>query len=115
MDQYIRSLENEFIRQDLPEMGPGDTVRVSVRIKEGNKERVQAFEGIVMGIRGSGTGKSFTVRRVGSAGIGVERVFPFSSPALEMIEVLRRGKVRRAKIYYIRDVKGKVKIKEKRN
>jgi large subunit ribosomal protein L19 len=115
MDQYIRSLENEFIRQDLPEMGPGDTVRVSVRIKEGNKERVQAFEGIVMGIRGSGTGKSFTVRRVGSAGIGVERVFPFSSPALEKIEVLRRGKVRRAKIYYIRDVKGKVKIKEKRN
>lgn len=115
MDQYIRSLENEFIRKDFPEIGPGDTVRVSVRIKEGSKERVQSFEGIVLGTRGSGTGKSFTVRRVGAAGIGVERVFPFSSPSLEKIEILRRGKVRRAKIYYIRDVKGKVKIKEKRN
>jgi len=115
MDQYIRSLENEFMRQDLPEIGPGDTVRVSVRIKEGNKERVQAFEGIVMGIRGSGTGKSFTVRRVGAAGVGVERILPFTSPSLEKVEVLRKGKVRRAKIYYIRNVKGKVKIKEKRD
>ncbi|HAA85923.1 MAG TPA: 50S ribosomal protein L19 [Kosmotogaceae bacterium] len=115
MDQYIRALEKEHMREDIPELRPGDTVRVYVRVREGNKERTQTFEGFIIRIRGSGTGRSFTVRRVGAAGVGVERVFPFSCPSLEKVQVLRRGKVRRAKLYYLRDVKGKVKIKERRS
>ena len=115
MDQYIRAIESEFVRNDLPAIRHGDTVRVHVKVKEGNKERIQPYEGIVIAISGERVCKTFTVRRVGSAGIGVERIFPFSSPSVEKIEIVRKGKVRRAKIYYIRNIKGKVKIKERRD
>ncbi|AKI97117.1 50S ribosomal protein L19 [Kosmotoga pacifica] len=115
MDQYIRAIESEFTKKDLPEIRPGDTVRVYVKVKEGNKERTQAFEGVVIKIRGGGVNKTFTVRRVGAAGVGVERIFPFFSSAVEKITVLRKGKVRRAKLYYIRDIRGKIRIKQRRD
>lgn len=115
MDQYIRAIESEFIREDLPEVRPGYTVRVHVRIKEGKRERLQAYEGIVIRVKGSGVGKTFTVRRIGSAGIGVERIFPYASPHVEKIQILRKAKVRRAKLYYLRNVKGKIKLKEKKD
>ncbi|MFP4460805.1 MAG: 50S ribosomal protein L19, partial [Thermotogota bacterium] len=92
----------------------GDTIRVHQKIKEGNKERIQKFEGIVIQRRGGGMGKTFTVRKIGANGIGVEKIFPFNSPSLEQIEVVKTGKVRRAKIFYIRDIVGVVKIKERR-
>jgi large subunit ribosomal protein L19 len=102
-------------RQDLPEFGPGDTVRVSVKVVEGNRERVQIFEGLVIAMHAArqldGT---FTVRRV-AHGIGVERIFPINSPRIEKVEVVRRGKVRRAKLYYLRERTGRAaRIKEKR-
>jgi large subunit ribosomal protein L19 len=102
-------------RQDLPEFGPGDTVRVSVKVVEGNRERVQVFEGLVIAMHAArqldGT---FTVRRV-AHGIGVERIFPINSPRIEKVEVVRRGKVRRAKLYYLRERTGRAaRIKEKR-
>lgn len=115
MDQYIRAMESEFVRNDLPSIRPGDTVRVHVKVKEGNKERIQPYEGIVIGISGERVSKTFTVRRIGAAGIGVERIFPFSCPSVEKIDVIRKGKVRQAKIYYIRNIRGKVKIKERRD
>ncbi|OAA31386.1 50S ribosomal protein L19 [Kosmotoga arenicorallina S304] len=115
MDQYIRAIESEFVKKDLPEIRPGDTIRVYVKVKEGNKERTQAFEGVVIKIRGGGVNRTFTVRRVGAAGVGVERIFPFASPAVEKITVLRKGKVRRAKLYYIRDIRGKIRIKQRRD
>ncbi|MFC3079412.1 50S ribosomal protein L19 [Phenylobacterium terrae] len=90
----------------VPEFGPGDTVRVNVRIKEGERERVQAYEGVCIGRQGSGINESFTVRKI-SFGEGVERVFPVLSPMIESIEVKRRGVVRRAKLYYLRDRRGK--------
>ncbi|MET0294011.1 MAG: 50S ribosomal protein L19 [Phenylobacterium sp.] len=90
----------------IPEFGPGDTVRVNVRIKEGERERVQAYEGVCIGRQGSGINESFTVRKI-SFGEGVERVFPVLSPMIESIEVKRRGVVRRAKLYYLRDRRGK--------
>ena len=99
---------------NVQEFHPGDTVRVSLRIREGDRERVQAFEGVVIRHQGKGTGASFTVRRV-THGIGVERTFPLYSPLLEAVEVLRRGDVRRAKLYYLRGRFGKAaRIKEKR-
>jgi large subunit ribosomal protein L19 len=107
-------VEQQHVRDDLPEIRPGDTVRVHVRVLEGARSRVQVFEGVVIRIRGGGLRETFTVRKV-SFGVGVERTFPLHSPIIERIEVTRRGKVRRAKLYYLRDRVGKkARIKEKR-
>ncbi len=106
MADIIRELEKEQIRTDLPKLEIGDTVRVFVKVVEGSRERLQNFEGIVIKIQGGGIRKSFTVRRV-SYGIGVERTFPYNSPRIGRIEVLRHGRVRRAKLYYLRDRSGK--------
>jgi large subunit ribosomal protein L19 len=111
----IAELEREAVRTDLPAFGPGDSVRVHVRVREGSRERIQPFEGTVIGREGSGAREAFTVRRV-AYGVGVERVFPFASPAVERIEVLRRGRVRRAKLYYLRTLSGKAaRVKERRD
>ncbi len=113
MDNIIDMLEKEQMRTDIPDFGPGDTVRVHVKIKEGDKERIQVFEGVVIRKRKGNIGATFTVRKV-SYGIGVERIFPLHSPAIEKIEVIRRGKVRRSRLYYLRGLKGKAaRIKEK--
>lgn len=110
----IKVLEQELMRTDIPEFKPGDTVRVHVKVIEGNRERIQAFEGIVIDRKSGGARETFTVRRV-SYGVGVERTFPVHSPRIEKIEVLRRGAVRRAKLYYLRNLTGKAaRIKEKR-
>lgn len=110
----MQSVEKDFIRTDVPVLSPGDTVLVKVKIKEGDKERVQPFEGIVIRRSGGGVRSMFTVRKV-SYGVGVERVFPLHSPSLESIKVLSNGKVRRARLYYLRDLSGKAaRIKEKR-
>ncbi len=101
------------IRTDLPEFRVGDTVRVDVKIKEGNKERIQAFEGLVMAIQNSGIAKTFIVRKV-SGGIGVERTFPVNSPSIDSLTVIKKGKVRQAKLGYIRSMTKKPKIKERR-
>jgi large subunit ribosomal protein L19 len=109
----MKQIENEQLRDGLPSFDPGDTVRVNVRIREGEKERIQAFEGVCIGRSGGGAAETFTVRKV-SSGIGVERVFPLHSPMLESIKVVRRGRVRRAKLYYLRARKGKAaRIREK--
>ena len=101
-------------KNDLPAFRPGDTVAVSLRIKEGEKERIQVFRGDVIQIRGEGATKTFTVRKM-SNGVGVERIFPFSSPFIAELQVLKRGKVRRAKLYYLRDLVGKkARIKERK-
>lgn len=111
---YIRLIEEEQMRTDIPAFRPGDTVRVAVKVREGNREREQQFEGVVIARRGTGLSKTFTVRRV-SSGVGVERTFLLHSPRLARIEVLRRGKVRRAKLYYLRQLRGKAaRIKERR-
>jgi len=102
----LRELEKEQMRADVPPFGPGDTVRVHVKVREGEKERIQVFEGVVIGRRGGGIRESFTVRKI-SYSIGVERVFPLHSPSVHRIEVVRHGKVRRAKLYYLRNLKGK--------
>ena len=108
----IAQIEKSFMRDDLPKFGSGDTVRVHVKIKEGDKERVQVFQGTVIGSRGSGTGATFTVRKM-SSGIGVERVFPIHSPNIAKIERIRSGAVRRKKLYYLRNLTGKsARIKE---
>ncbi len=110
----MRLIEREQMRDDLPSFGPGDTVRVHVRVREGNRERVQAFEGVVIARDGGGATETFTVRRIAS-GVGVERIFPVHSPRIEKIEVVRRGDVRRAKLYYLRRLRGKAaRIKESR-
>ena len=110
----IDQLEKENIRLDLPDFSPGDTVKVHVKITEGEKERIQAFQGVVISKRKGSTNATFTVRKV-SYGIGVERIFPTHSPIIDKIEVLTRGRVRRAKIYYLRKLRGKAaRIKEKR-
>jgi large subunit ribosomal protein L19 len=107
-------IERTQMKQNLPEFRAGDTVRVQVRIIEGTRERVQAFEGIVIAISGSGGRRTFTVRKV-SYGVGVERIFPLHSPKLDAIEVVRRGQVRRAKLFYLRQLRGKAaRIKERR-
>lgn len=109
----LEQLENEHYRMDLPTFRPGDTVKVHVRIVEGNRERIQVFEGLVIAINRKGSRTTFTVRKV-SYGIGVERVFPLHSPMLDKIDVVNRGQVRRAKLYYIRKLKGKAaRIKER--
>lgn len=115
MDQLVRAIEKNYVREDLPSFRPGDTVRVNVKVIEGGRERVQSYDGIVIKIRGGGMGKSFTVRKIGADGIGVERVFPINTPAIDSVEVIRKGKVRRAKLYYLRNVRGKIKIKERRD
>lgn len=109
----VKEIENEQLKDGLPEFDAGDTVRVNVRVREGEKERTQAFEGVCIAKKGGGAAETFTVRKV-SAGIGVERVFPLHSPMLESIMVVRRGRVRRAKLYYLRARKGKAaRIREK--
>ena len=112
MNEIIRSIEAKQIRSDLPQFHVGDTVRVWVKVVEGNRERLQAFEGTVIARRNGGIRETFTVRRV-SYGIGVERTFPIHSPRVDHIDLIRRGKVRRAKLYYLRERQGKAaKIKE---
>lgn len=113
MSDIIKELEAEQMNKDIPEFGPGDTVVVQVKVKEGDRERMQAFEGIVIGKRNRGLNSSFTVRKV-SHGEGVERVFQTYSPLVSEIQVKRRGDVRRAKLYYLRGLQGKAaRIKEK--
>jgi large subunit ribosomal protein L19 len=110
----IKQLEREMIRLDLPAFAPGDTVKVHVKIKEGEKERIQVFQGVVISKRKGGINASFTVRKV-SYGIGVERVFPLHSPIIDKVEVVTLGRVRRAKIYYLRNLRGKAaRIRERR-
>ena len=112
--QKIRQLEREMMRMDLPQFVPGDTVKVHVKIKEGEKERIQAFQGVCISKRKGATNASFTVRKV-SYGVGVEKIFPLHSPAIDRIEVITRGRVRRSKIYYLRKLRGKAaRIKERR-
>lgn len=112
MNEILRAIEQEQIRSDLPEFKVGDTIRVQVKIKEGTRERVQAFEGTVIKKQNGGIRETFTVRRV-AYGTGVERTFPLNAPIIEKIEVIRKGKVRRAKLYYLRDRVGKAaKVKE---
>ena len=113
MTNTIQELEEAQLKSDLPEFGPGDTVRVQVRVKEGDRERLQAFEGVVIAKRNRGLNSSFTVRKI-SYGEGVERVFQTHSPLVASIEVKRRGDVRRAKLYYLRSRTGKsARIKQK--
>ena len=111
----LASIEREGLRTDIPAFGPGDTVRVQVRVREGEKERLQAFEGVCIGRRGGGISETFTLRKV-SSGVGVERIFPLHSPNLKDINVVRRGRVRRAKLYYLRKLAGKAaRIRERRD
>ena len=113
MHPFIET-QKEWLRSDVPPFRAGDTVRVNVRVKEGEKERLQAFEGVCIARRGSGVSATFTVRKI-SNGVGVERIFPTHSPMLGVIAVVRRGIVRRAKLYYLRDVTGKAaRIKERK-
>ena len=113
MSDIIRELEKEQLRSDLPKLEIGDTVRVYVKVVEGNREKLQNFEGIVIKMQGGGIRKTFTVRRI-SYGVGVERTFPYHSPRIGRIEVVRHGVVRRAKLYYLRERTGKAaKIKER--
>ncbi|MBE5787951.1 MAG: 50S ribosomal protein L19 [Clostridiales bacterium] len=112
MSEIIRSIEQAQLRTDLPSFNVGDTLRVFVKVVEGSRERLQAFEGTVIAKRNGSSRETFTVRRV-SYGIGVERTFPLHSPRVDHIEIIRRGKVRRAKLYYLRNLQGKAaKIKE---
>ena len=112
MEDLIKLVQAEYLREDLPEFKAGDTVNVYVRIAEGDKERVQQFKGTCIQRRGQGATETFTVRKI-SGGIGVERIFPLHSPIVERIEVTRRGKVRRARLFYLRDKIGKAaRIKE---
>ena len=112
MSESIRSIERQQLRTDLPDFRVGDTVRVFVKVVEGSRERLQAFEGVVIAKRNGSSRETFTVRRV-SYGIGVERTFPMHSPRVDSIKVIRRGHVRRAKLYYLRGLQGKAaKIKE---
>lgn len=114
MIDLVKAVEEEQLRQDLPELRPGDTVRVHVQVVEAGRERTQVFEGIVMGIRGGGVSTTFTVRRI-THGVGVERTFLLNSPRIGKIEVVRRGKVRRAHLYYLRGRSGRAaRVKEKR-
>ncbi|MBU4533637.1 MAG: 50S ribosomal protein L19 [Eubacteriales bacterium] len=112
--QMIRSVEEEQMKTDIPSFRPGDTVRVHVKVVEGERERTQMFEGVVIRRRGGGLSETFTVRRV-SYGVGVERTFPIHSPRVQKIDVLRRGKVRRARLFYLRKLRGKAaRIRDRR-
>ena len=110
--KLIEAVTKSQLRTDIPSFRPGDTLKVHVRIIEGNRERIQVFEGVVIKRRGGGVSETFTVRKI-SSGVGVERTFPVHTPKIEKIEVKRRGKVRRAKLYYLRELRGKAaRIKE---
>ena len=114
MSDLLREVELEQLRQDMPQFSPGDTVRVLYRVREGEKERIQAFEGVCIGRRGGGVAETFTVRKI-SSGVGVERIFPIHAPTVKGVEIVRRGRVRRAKLYYLRGLRGKAaRIPEKR-
>ncbi|MEC7892110.1 MAG: 50S ribosomal protein L19 [Actinomycetota bacterium] len=111
----INEIENNQLKTDLPELNSGDSVKVNVKVSEGNRERIQTFEGVIISINGVGISKTITVRKL-SFGVGVERIFPVHAPIVESIEIIRKGKVRRSKLYYLRDRIGKsAKIKEDRN
>ena len=115
MNKVMQDLESRSMKRKLPEFGPGDTVVVQVKVREGDRERVQAYEGVCIGRSGGGLNESFTVRKI-SYGEGVERVFPVMSPMIDSIKVVRRGKVRRAKLYYLRNLRGKsARIVEKQD
>ena len=114
MQNIISEITKEQLRTDLPDFRPGDTVRVNVKVVEGTRERIQMYEGVVIKRRGGGISETFTVRKI-SSGVGVERTFPVHTPKIANLEVVRRGKVRRAKLYYLRDLRGKAaRIKERR-
>nr|BCX00770.1 MAG: 50S ribosomal protein L19 [Bacteroidota bacterium] len=114
MEHLLKVVEATQLRDDIPVFNPGDTVNVHVRVVEGDKERIQQFQGVVIAIRGEGAKKTFTVRKV-SDGVGVERIFPLYSPRIAKIELVRQGRVRRAKLYYLRNLQGKAaRIREKR-
>lgn len=114
MLEMVHRLEGEYLKADVPDFRAGDTVKVHVRVIEGEKERIQIFQGVVISRRGGGSRETFTVRKM-SGGIGVERIFPLHTPVIDRIEVVRRGKVRRAKLYYLRDLRGKAaRIEERR-
>jgi len=111
----LQELEREQLRSDIPDFRPGDTVKVHVKVSEGDKERIQIFQGLVISRRGTGLRETFTVRKM-SGGIGVERIFPLHAPVIDQIERIRRGKVRRAKLYYLRGLRGKAaRIDERRD
>jgi large subunit ribosomal protein L19 len=113
MNQIVEAIENRQLRNDIPNFQPGDTVRVHVRIKEGDKERLQAFEGVVIARKHGGVRETITVRKI-SFGVGVERVFPIHATVIDRIDVVRRGRVRRAKLYYLRKLRGKAaRIRER--
>lgn len=112
MTDLVQLVENEHLEQltaqkEVPRLRPGDVVRVHLRIVEGNRERVQVFEGTIIAIKGRGVGRTITVRRIGAHGVGVERIFPIYSPRVEKIEIVRHSHVRRAKLYYLRELRGK--------
>ena len=112
--EALRMIEAPYLKDGVPDFRAGDTVRVHVKVVEGNKERIQVFQGVVIGRKGGGIRETFTARKV-SGGVGVERVFPLHSPSIDRIEVVRRGKVRRAKLYYLRNLQGKAaRIRERR-
>jgi large subunit ribosomal protein L19 len=115
-NRYIESFEKAQIEgKNIPSFRAGDTLKVAVNIKEGNKERIQNYEGLCIAIRGEGVGRTFIVRKMGANSVGVERIFPLYSESIQSIEVLRKGRVRRAKLFYLRDLKGKAaRIKELR-
>ena len=111
----LQQVESEFVTKTFPEFRAGDTVSVHVRVVEGDKERIQIFQGVVIARRGGGTRENFTVRKI-SGGVGVERIFPLHSPSIDHVDVVRRGKVRRAKLYYLRGLRGKAaRIDERRD
>jgi large subunit ribosomal protein L19 len=114
MHTAIAELEQAQVRDDIPEFRPGDTLKVHVRVKEGNRSRIQVFQGVVIRRQGGGIRETFTVRKI-SYGVGVERTFPVHSPSIDRIETVTRGKVRRAKLYYLRELRGKAaRIRERR-
>ena len=114
MDKILHEVTKEYVRDNLPRFRPGDRVAVDVRVVEGDRTRVQTFEGDVIAMSGSGVNRTFTVRKI-SGGVGVERIFPLHSPNINKIKVIRAGKVRRAKLYYLRQLRGKAaRIKERR-
>ncbi len=110
----LQEIESAYLRTDIPDFRAGDTLKVHVKVREGGKERIQIFQGVVIGRKGDGTRESFTVRKI-SGGIGVERVFPLNSPMIDKVEVVRFGQVRRAKLFYLRSLRGKkARIEERR-
>jgi large subunit ribosomal protein L19 len=112
MHPFIET-QKEYLRDNIPDFRPGDTLRVNVRVREGEKERIQAFEGVCIGRKHGGVTETFTVRKV-SGGVGVERIFPLHSPSVDSVQVVRRGRVRRAKLYYLRNLRGKAaRIRER--